>query len=138
MIFYFRLSQCLLTNHLASTQEQSSTSRPKCFSLTSAPQDPSVSPVLIITIPVNIDLSRKVRNSSPWNTCQTDKLLPQLLDGVPVTPVQLSRDQGKAQSTLARQIINQDLELELYFNTDAMQAPDMFEVNTNTFPTYLT
>jgi len=121
------LSQCLLTNHLASTEELRSSSRPKCFSLTSAQQDPSLSPVLIITIPVNINLARKVRNSSPWNTCQTAKLLPQLLDGVPVTPVQLSRDQGKAQSTLARQIINQDLELELYFNTDVMQAPDMFE-----------
>lgn len=62
----------------------------------------------------------------------TDKLIPDLLGGVPVTTVELSKDQGKAQTTLARQIINQDLELELYFNTDLMQAPNMYEVNINT------
>lgn len=122
-----RLSQCILTNHLASRQELRSSSRPKCFSLTSDQQDPSLSPVLVLTIPVNINLSRKVRNGSTWNTCNTDKLLPQLLDRVPVTPVSLSQDQGKAQTTLAREIINQDLELELYFNTDLMQAPNMYE-----------
>ena len=61
-----------------------------------------------------------------------DKLIPDLLCGVPVTTVELSKDQGKAQTTLARQIINQDLELELYFNTDLMQAPNMYEVNLNT------
>ena len=72
-----------------------------------------------------------MRNGSTWNTCNTDKLLPQLLDRVPVTPVSLSQDQGKAQTTLAREIINQDLELELYFNTDLMQAPNMYEVNTS-------
>ena len=83
----------------------------------------------MVTIPVNINLSRKLRNGSLWNTCQTDKLLSQLLDGVPVTPVQLPPEQGKAQTTLAKHIINQDLELELYFNTDLMQAPNMFEVN---------
>ena len=134
MIFFISLSQCLLTNHLASSKELSSTSRPRCFSLTSDQQDPSLSPVLIITIPVNINLSRKVRNRSSWNTCQTDKLLPQLLAGVPVTPVHLSRDPDKAQTRLARQIINQELELELYFNPDLMSAPNMYEVNTGHIP----
>jgi len=121
------LSQCILTNQLAPREEVRSARRPTCFSLTSDHQDPSLSPVLIITIPVNINLARKVRNSSGWNTCKTDKLIPQLLEGVPVTPVKLCQDQGKAQTRLAKHIINQDLQLELYFNTDLMQAPNMYE-----------
>lgn len=122
------LSQCLLTNQLAPREEVRSATRPTCFSLTSEQQeDPSLSPVIILTIPVNISLARKVRNISGWLTCKTDKLINQLLDGVPLTPVKLSQDQGKAQTTLAKHIINQDLQLELYFNTDLVQAPNMLE-----------
>ena len=137
--FHFSLSQCILTNQLAPREEVRSATRPTCFSLTSEQQeDPSLSPVLILTIPVKISLARKVRNISGWQTCKTDKLINQLLDGVPVTPVKLSQDQGKAQTTLAKHIINQDLQLELYFNTDLVQAPNMFEVNTSYInPTFL-
>lgn len=113
------LSQCILTSHLNSSQ-------PRGYSLTSS-NNLLASPVLLISIPVNIEQSGKVRHSSNWNTVNTDKKVQDILGKVAVTPVTLSQDHRMAQVILAKQFLNEDLDVDLYFNTQMMEAPRMYE-----------
>jgi len=114
------LSQCVLTRHL------STRSQPTCLSLTSDLQDSS--PVLILTIPVDINHVRKVRNCSIWNTVHTSKNLTDVVGRTTVKHITLHPQQNKAQSTLAKEIIkeNPDLDVRLYFNTN-LQPPNIYE-----------
>jgi len=112
------LSQCLLTSHLTS-------SKPKCFSLSST--NLNLSPVLLLSIPVNINQARKMRNCGNWNTINKKEKVVDLLGKVAVTPVRFSQDHREAQSILAKEVINSELDVELYFNTDLMESPNMYE-----------
>ena len=124
------LSQCILTNQLAPREEVRSARRPTCFSLTSDHQDPSLSPLLIITMPVKINLARKVRNLNTWNTVHTEKDVTELVGRASVREVRLETEASEAQARLARELISRELEpdIQLYFNTDHLQAPNVYEV----------
>ena len=76
----------------------------------------------MITLPVNINHFRKIRNSNPWNIIHSNKSLSEMLGNVAVNKVTLPREHIKAQYTLVKEVLGEDLDVSLYFNTDLMQV----------------
>ena len=116
------LSQCLLTAHLTSSP------RPRALSLSS--HHHNLSPVLLLSLPVTVNLARKVKNLNTWNTVHTEKDVTDLVGRARVRKVRLETEAREAQARLARELISRELEqdVQLYFNTDHLQAPNVYEV----------
>jgi len=124
-----RLSQCILTTHFSSKCPVKPRSNPKCFKIVSAsPSDVSSSPVVMIMLPVNINHFRKIRNSNPWNIIHSNKSVSDMLGNVAVHKVILPKEHIKAQYTLVKEVLGEDLDVSLYFNDNLMQEnPNMYE-----------
>jgi len=130
-----RLSQCILTTHFSNKCSVNIKKRthPKCFKIISAGVDDDCSPVVLITVPVNINHFRKIRNTNPWNIIHSSKSVTELLGKVAVTQVSVVRDHLKAQNTLVKEILGEEMDVSLYFNNDMMvESPNMYE-DMNTF-----
>ena len=119
------LSQCLLTAHLSSSPG------PRAISLSTILSNRHhLSPVLLLSLPVTVNLARKVRNLNTWNTVHTEKDVTELVGRASVREVRLETEESEAQARLARELISRELEqdIQLYFNTDHLQAPNVYEV----------
>ena len=126
----YRLSQCIMTTHFTSRCPVNIKKRkhPKCFKIVSS-TDQESSPVVLITMPVNINQFRKIRNSNPWNIIHSNKSVTELLGKVAVSPVVLPKEHIKAQYTLVKEVLGEELDVSLYFNNDLMmESPNMYEV----------
>ena len=125
------MSQCILTTHFSNKCPVNikKRSHPKCFKIISAGVDDDCSPVVLITVPVNINHFRKIRNTNPWNIIHSSKSVTELLGKVAVTQVSLAREHLKAQNTLVKEILGEKMDVSLYFNNDMMvESPNMYEV----------
>merc|ERR1719471_1536964 len=118
------LSQCLLTAHLSSSPG------PRALSLSTILSNRHhLSPVLLLSLPVTVNLARKVRNLNTRNTVHTEKDVTELVGRARVREVRLETEESEAQARLARELISRELEqdIQLYFNTDHLQAPNVYE-----------
>ena len=51
-----------------------------------------------------------------------------ILGNVSVTPITLPKEHLKAQFKLVKEVLNEELDVGIYFNTELMESPNMYEV----------